>query len=627
LIVPVVKTRSWLSAAALVAAVFLAYQPAWRGGPIWDDDMHLTRPELRSWQGLGRIWCDVRATPQYYPFVHSVFWVEHRLWRDAPLGYHLANLLLHATAALLVARILSRLAIPGAWLSAAVFALHPVQVESVAWITELKNTLSAVFYLSAALLYLRFDQTRKTGSYLAALGLFMLALASKTVTATLPGALLVIFWWQRGRLSWKREVLPLAPFFLLGAGMGLTTAWWELEVNQCVGPEFEFTAAERILIAGRGAWFHLGALFWPANLTFIYPRWQIDAHAWRQYLFPLAAAGLLALLWAVRRQSRGPLAAVLFFGGTLLPTMGFFNLYTFRYAFIADHYQYLACLGFITLFSAGVASLLKPLTGWGRRFGEMGCVGLLTLLAVLSWLQSGIYANAETLYRATIARNAACWLAYNNLGLVLAASGRLDEAIVQYGNALAIRPNDAEAHNNLGNALLRKSKVDEAIAQFRQALELKPDFAAVHNNLGEALLRQGHVEEALASFETYLDAKPNDAKAHNDLGIALLRHGNVGEAIGQYRRALEIEPDFAAAHINLGEALRRQGDFKGAIACYRKYLELQPDNAVACNNLGLLLARQGRFAEAIAAFQKALEIRPDYAEARRNLAVARSRHQ
>ncbi len=311
------KSWDWFFAAAVVAAVFLVYRPAWQGGFIWDDNFHVTRPELRTSHGLIRIWFDVRATTQYYPFVHSAFWVEHKLWGDATLSYHLVNIFLHVTAALMVALILRRLAIPGAYLAAAIFALHPVHVESVAWITELKNTLSAVLYLGAAMLYLRFDRTRKTAWYLAALGLFSLALASKTVTGTLPGALLVIFWWQRGKLSWKKDVLPLVPFFLLGAGMGMITAWWELEFNRCVGPDFEFTRVQRILIAGRGAWFHLWKLFWPANLTFIYPRWQIDSGAWRQYLYPLCGAALLAALWAIRRTTRAPLAALLFFGGTL----------------------------------------------------------------------------------------------------------------------------------------------------------------------------------------------------------------------------------------------------------------------------------------------------------------------
>ncbi len=214
-------------AAALVIVVLLVYQPAWQGGLIWDDDAHVTRPELRSWGGLYRIWFDLGATQQYYPLLHSLFWIEYKLWGDATLGYHLVNILLHATAAVMAAAVLRRLKVPGAYLAAAIFALHPVQVESVAWITEQKNTLSAVFYLAAAMLYLRFDQTRKTPLYAGALALFVICLLSKTVTATLPAALLVIFWWQRGRLSWERDGLPLIPFFILGAVAGLFTAWVE----------------------------------------------------------------------------------------------------------------------------------------------------------------------------------------------------------------------------------------------------------------------------------------------------------------------------------------------------------------------------------------------------------------
>ena len=213
--VPLLRRREWLLAVALLVAVLLAYQPVWQGGLLWDDDAHVTRPELRSWQGLGRIWCNVEATLQYYPLLHSAFWFEHRLWGDALLGYHLLNMVLHAMSAFLVALILRRLAVPGAYLAAAIFALHPVHVESVAWITEQKNTLSGVFYLGALLAYLHFDETRKKSCYFAALVLFVLGLLSKTVTGTLPGALLVILWWRRGRLSWKKDVLPVLPFFLL----------------------------------------------------------------------------------------------------------------------------------------------------------------------------------------------------------------------------------------------------------------------------------------------------------------------------------------------------------------------------------------------------------------------------
>jgi tetratricopeptide (TPR) repeat protein len=542
------KPDDWLLAAVLVVVVFLVYQPAWHGGFVWDDDQHVTRPELRSIRGLGRIWFDVGATLQYYPLLHSGFWLEHRLWGNAALGYHLANIALHALAAVLVLAVLRRLELPGAYLAAAIFALHPVQVESVAWISEQKNTLSAVFYLGAALFYLRFQRTRKRKCYAGAAGLFVLALLSKTVTATLPGALLVIFWWQHGRLSWKKDVLPLVPFFLLGAVGGMITAWWELKINQCVGPDFTFSFVERLLLAGRTAWFCCGKLFWPVNLTFIYPRWQIDARVWWQYLFPLAAAAGLALSWAMRRRSRAPLAALLFFGGTLFPVLGFFNLYTFRYALVADHYQYLACLGIITVFAAGVASLVRRTEGWKRTALEAASAALLVVMAVASWRQSRTYTDVRTLYQATIARNPECWMAYSNLGTIYSRSGRIAEGIECFRQALRIKPDYIELHNNLGKALAISGRVTEGIEQFQQALRIKPDYAKAHANLGAALLESGRLAEAVEHLQQALRSNPSIVEARANLAWGLARLGRYREAIGQADQALRQAPDDPGAN-------------------------------------------------------------------------------
>lgn len=264
-------------ATLLLAATLLAYHPAWHGEFLWDDDAHVTREELRSWPGLVRIWTDVRATQQYYPVVHTAFWLQHRLFGDNPTGYHLVNIGLHALNAWLAGHLLTRLAAPGGRLAGAIFALHPVMVESVAWISELKNLLSGTFYLMAALAWIRFEAQRRRRWYGLALALFALALGSKTVTATLPGALLVLLWWHRGRLSWRRDVLPLAPFFVLGAASGLFTAWVEHELIGAKGAAFELGWAERGLLAGRAVWFYAGKLLWPAELVFIYPRWTVDA--------------------------------------------------------------------------------------------------------------------------------------------------------------------------------------------------------------------------------------------------------------------------------------------------------------------------------------------------------------
>jgi tetratricopeptide (TPR) repeat protein len=609
-------------AAALVATVFLAYQPAWQGGFVWDDDAHVPRPELCSWQGLYRIWFTMRATAQYYPVLHSAFWLEHRMWGDATLGYHLVNISLHSAAALMVALVLRRLAIPGAFLAATIFALHPVQTESVAWITEQKNTLSAVLYLGATLVYLRFDQTRKTPLYWWALGLFLLAILSKTVTATLPGALLVIVWWQRGHLSWKKDVLPLVPFFLLGVGGGMITAWWELKINNCVGPEFQFTLLERLLIAGRAIWFHLWKLCWPTDLTFIYPRWQIDPAAWWQYLFPLGVMALVVGCWSIRRRTRAPLAALLFFGGTLFPTLGFFNLYTFRYSLVANHYQYLASLGPITLTAAGAVLLFVCWRPWPRRGGYALCLVLMATLAGLTWRQSQMYGDTEALYGKTIAENPDCWLAHYNLGVALARRGQVDAAIAHYQQALKSKPDFAEAHYNFGVALARRGRVDAAVAHFQQAVTIKPDFAEAHDHLGVALIRRGQVDAAVAHYEKALEIKPDYALAHDNLGVALARRGQVDAAIAHYQQALEIKPDYALAHNNLGVAFVRRGQVDAAIAHYEQALKFKPDLTDARYNLGVALAHRGQVDAAIGHFQKVLAIKPGDAEAHYQLGVS-----
>jgi tetratricopeptide (TPR) repeat protein len=579
--------------AGLVLAVLLVYQPAWRGGFVWDDHRHVPRPELRSWYGLYCIWYHLGATQQYYPLLHSVFWVEYRLWGDATLGYHLVNILLHAAAVVLVALVLRRLCVPGAYLAAAIFALHPVHVESVAWITEQKNTLSAVFYLAAMLVYLRFDRQRKYLWYFGALALFVLGLLSKTTAATLPAALLVIFWWQRGRLSWRRDVLPLVPFFVLGLMAGLFTAWVERKLIGAEGAAFELTIVERCLLAGRAIWFYLGKLFWPTELIFIYPRWQVSQTVWWQYLFPLAALLLLAGCWVLRRRWRGPLAGLLFFVGTLLPALGFCNVFPFLYSFVADHFQYLASLGVITLVAAGASMLLRRWGLWNHPVGYAACLTLLVSLGVLTWRQSRMYGDVESLYLATIARNPDCWMAHNNLAVALADRGRLDEATAHYQQAVKIKPDFAEGHYNLGVVLLRQGRLDEAMARYRKVLEIKPDDAGAHYSLGNALANRGRLAEAMAQYRKSLEIKPDHVEALNNLAAAFARLGRLDEAIAHYQKAVEIKPDYIRAHYNLGGVLAARGRFDEAVAHYRTALEL----ATQYNNRALADAAREKISQ------------------------------
>ena len=399
----------------------------------------------------------------------------------------------------------------------------------------------------------------------------------------------MIFWWQRGRLSWRKDVLPLVPFFLLGAGGGLITAWWELKINNCVGPEFQFTLVERLLIAGRAIWFHLGKLCWPATLTFLYPRWQIDSAAWWQYLFPLGATALLAGCWSIRRRTRAPLAALLFFAGTLFPVLGFFNLYTFRYSLVANHYQYLASLGPFTLAAAGAAWLFARWPLWARRAGYAVCLAALAVLAGMTWRQSHMYADSETLYAQTIAENPDCWLAHNNLGLALAGRGEDDEALQHYRKALEINPDYVEAHVNLAVALTGRGRDDEVLQHYRKALRIKPGFAKAHNNLGVILAGRGEVDEAIRHYEKALEIEPDYVEAHSNLSNALAARGQVDLAIAHYQKALETCPNFAGAHYNLAILLAGRGQVDLAITHYQKALEAKPDYAEAHCNLGSAL--------------------------------------
>lgn len=606
----------WLCALVFGLAL-AAYFPALRGGFAWDDAGHVTRQDLQSLHGLARIWFEVGATQQYYPFLHTAFWVEHRLWGDSPLGYHLINVLLHATAACLLGVILRRLTVPGAFLAALLFALHPVCVESVAWIAEQKNTLSGVLYFCAALAYLRFDRQRRGAPYALATGLFLGALLTKTVTATLPAALLVVFWWRRGRLDWRRDVRPLLPWFALGAAGGGLTAWFERARIGAEGADFALSIVQRCLLAGRVFWFYLGKLVWPANLIFIYPRWTVDAtQAW-QWLFPLGALALVLVLWRGRR--RGPLAAVLFFAGTLFPALGFVNVFPFLFSFVADHFQYLACVGVLTLVAVSLATALARLPRWGAG----ALVGLLLAgLGTLTGLQSAMYRDVFTLYRATIARNPGCWMAYNNLAEVLANAGRSADAIPLLERALQLRPGFALAENNLGDDLRRLGRPQDAIPHLQRALQLQPSFAEAHNNLGVAYMMTGRTAEGLAEFGAALQLKPGYAVARFNLGLAKADAGRTAEALADFAEAVRLDPTYADAELNWGIGLTLTGRFSEARAHFERALALAPDAPEAHASYGRALAQAGRLDEAIAQYEQALQLAPQDVETHLNLALA-----
>lgn len=590
----------WLGA-LVVGATVVAYLPALRDGFIWNDSDYVTRPALRSLHGLVRIWGDVGATQQYYPLLHSAFWLQYRFFGEHPAGYHVINLLFHVTAvvlfALVLRRLLTRPADPAAagtsdagrvaiaaWLGAAFFALHPVHVTSVAWITEQKNTLSLVLYLSAFLLYLRFDDTRHPRYYGWALALFVLSILGKTSTVTLPAALLVVFWWRRGRLSWRSDVLPLAPWLALGAAAGLFTSW--VEHYDLGGPglgahgaRFALSLPGHVLLAGRAIWFYLGSLVWPFDLNFVYHRWKIDATVWWQWLFPLATVAVLVAFWALRRRSRTPLAVALLFAGTLFPVLGFVSLYGALYSWVWDHWQYLADLAPLALAGAVLANSGTWAGPRFRRAGPAVGVAICLLFGVLSWQRCGVYRNNVTLYRSTLARNPDCWMAHNNLGRILALTpAGVPEAIEHYEAAVRLSPRTPELHFNLANAFAATpGRLPDAVKEYQAALRLDPDYVAAHNNLGNAYSRMdGHLPDAIAQFEQALRIDPHQPDIDNNLGTVLLMTGHTREAIERFQAAVRGSPDNPLAHYNLGAALMSVGRNAEAKVQFEAALRLEP---------------------------------------------------
>ena len=575
----------------VVSLTLLAYTPALRSGYIWDDDRYLTNnPLITAPDGLCRIWFSLDSPSQYFPLTYTTFRIEHALWGLNPLPYHFVNLLLHITNAILLWRLLNLLKIPGAWLAAGIFALHPVQVESVAWITERKNLLMGFFFLLTLIAWVAFinaELRQRWRFYVMALVFCALALFSKATACTLPVALLLILWLEKKPIN-RQRLIQIVPFVLLGLLMGLVTTWWEHYHQRTQGAEFAIGPIKRLLIATHALWFYAGKLVWPAKLTFSYPRWNLVPDDPLAYVWLVGLIGVAAVIYFARRYTgRGPEVAAIFFAGTLSPLLGFIMLYTFRYTFVADHYQYIACIGLIALFASAVSMAASKLQSrW--RLDVATTALLLVVLARLTWHQAMIYPNAETLWTDTIAKNPASWLAHNNLGAELLRKGELNEAMKHFEMSLAIKPDHAEAENNLGNVFLRKGDTDVAIAHYRKALEIKPDHAPAFVNLGNAFARRGDWNESIVDYQRAIELKPDLAEAQNNLGFAYQEEGNLEAAVRCYEKAIALKPDYAEAHFNLAEALRELGRRDEAVAHLKTALRIKPDYSDAKRELRAL---------------------------------------
>jgi protein O-mannosyl-transferase len=534
----------WLGGLFIILATLAAYWPVFSAGFIPDDPAYVTEnPLLTAPDGLARIWFSAQSQPQYVPLVFTTLRIEYAFWGLNPVGYHVVNVCLHVLNALLVWALLRRLAVPRAWLAAAVFALHPVQVETVAWVTELKNTESTLFYLLAVSAWLDFCAGKSRWFYALAILLHLLALFAKTTACTLPAVLLLVLWLKHEPVTWRRVVQTL-PFWLLGLGMGLLSVWWEKHLGN-YAPKFHLLGGplERLLLAAHALWFYAHKILWPANLAFSYPRWQMDAGDWRQYTWLAGWLAVAALLWFGRRKfGRGPAAALIFFAAVLSPMLGFIPLYTFYFSYVADHYQYLACLGLIVL-GLGLAAKFFETCKADHRLRVALAALLLLMLGAHTWQQAHIYHDRDTLWTDTLKKNPRSWMAHKNLASLRAEQERFDEAEDHYRLAIELNPAEDGLRYDFGNLLARLGRFDDATAQYRQALLIAPGNAAIHCNLGYALNKQHRTDEAIAEYQRAIACQPDFAEAYYNLGNALSTQHKMDEAIAAYQRAVQLKPD------------------------------------------------------------------------------------
>ena len=585
----------WLWGLILALAVIVVYSPVFWAGFVWDDDVMITNnPVIVGPLGLREIWTTTAA--DICPLTLTFFWVEHKLWGLNPLPYHLVNVCLHGAGAIVLWRVLRRLQVPGAWLGAALWALHPVMVESVAWISEMKNTLSGFFFLLSILFFVRGLETgnlheRKGWDWNYPLTLLCAALAitSKSSTLILPLVLCLCAWWIEGRWQW-RNLAKVAPIFLLSIAAGLVSLWTQ-RLGGGDDPRWRQTWPERLVNAGDAVWFYLGKLVWPHPMILIYPRWETNADRMLSYLPLLAVVIVWIILW-YKRESwlRHTFFAYSYFLVALLPVLGLVQLFFLRYSFVVDHFQYLASMGPMALAGAGMFRLTGSFIPGGRWLQSTLGVGVLLTLGILSWQRAWVYESDEKLWTDTVAQNASCWVGHNNLGLILLREGHLDDAIAHCEQALQINPDFAEAHNNLGIALFQKGELGPAIAQGQEAVALNPNYAEAHNSLGNYLLTKGQLDGAVLEYQQAVEIKPNYAEAHYNLGIALFKKGQVDEAIEQFEKFLEFNPNLPEAH----------------------------------NRLGIALYQKGRMDDAVVQFEEAVRLRPDYGDAQSNLAKAQA---
>jgi tetratricopeptide (TPR) repeat protein len=590
---------------ALVAA--WVYSPCLHGTWLWDDGLEITQNlALRDQGGWWRAWVHPEGM-DYFPLKTSLQWLEWHLWGAQPLGYHLVNLGLHVVSALLVWRLLHELGVRAAFVGGLIFAAHPIAVESVAWISEFKNTVSLPPLLLAAVAYVEFDRGGRLWPWFRSLLWFVAALACKTSTVMFPVVLLLFSWWRRGRLG-RRDLRAALPFLAVALGMGAATIWFQSTRSIGIAGTPESLGA-RLAQAGWSIAAYARMCVWPVGMAPVYA----PAASSLPPILPWAGIiGALGVFWVKRDGwGRHALLGSGWFLLNLVPVLGIIPMAYFRVAPRADHFAYLPLVGCAGLAAAGIGAIQgawerRSRRAWtGRLALAVGVAVAVCAMAAEARAYAGVFRDEKALWTYAVERNPGAWLGRNNLGKALYQEGRPAEAAEQFRAAIKLQPGSPEAHANLGNCLQAEGLALGARREYASALSLNPRFAGAHYDLGLSLLRSGLFGEAEAQFRSALELDPAHAQARNNLGLALAGQGRLSDALEQYTQALRADPRLPEAHLNLGNALFKLGRMDEAVSHYREALRLDPGYSGAHHNLAIALESLGRGKEADAEFEAA----------------------
>jgi tetratricopeptide (TPR) repeat protein len=615
------RRRDWLRAVLLTALISLIYIPSLRGTTLLDDDFLTHSRIIRASDGLSRIWLTTEPA-DYWPLTNSIHWIEWRLCGGSLTGYHVVNLLLHVVNAILIWKLLERLTIPGGYLAALLYAVHPVNVESVAWVAQLKGLLALLFFLLSILTYLgahsappdtarRFSvrpiALQRWPWYLLSLFLFVLAMLSKGSVAILPLVLLLIVWWRSGSITFL-DVRRTAPFLVVAIVLTCVNIWFQHHGTAYVVRDVTFR--QRLLGAAAATWFYLSKAYWPLDLCFVYPQWNVDPADFRWWLPLLATIAVTVSLLRMRHVSwvRPILFAWACFNVSLLPVMGFTDVGYMKHSLVADHYQQISVISAMALAAAGWLQFLNRAPSFARPAAPALATGAIVLLTMLSWNQSCLYRDATTLYQAALERNPNSPLLHYNIGCELAAQSRREKAQEHFQEAIRLDPNYAAAHNNFGALLRLAGDRVHAVAEFKKAIEFSPKYPDPYRNLGVLLFETGQTDEAVLRLKSAVELNPQDTVALNDLGFIFASADKIQEAIGYFERAVEVDPDDLKARLNLGNALLAAGRAKEAIHYLEPLVLRQPADPQECASLAAAYAQCNRPSDAVAAAQRAIHL-------------------